>query len=227
MKVPCAQQCVHPTGGSRRVFRLFAWLEAGSGKVALSHPTHQRVTPAVRRLLSKDYMQPELKQFGTLTQADFERFPVWANVHSHDYNESWYDESDEETFRPWSGELPVDPDLGMFLVRAQIRLVDGTQVIGFLTPAVGSGKVSENELGVVQPYLFSESGPLVTFWGGMFGFTDEAKKSAYDLLGRNANQIFPIKFRAEDGLAKGKQAGEIRGFYQLIDFKSQKVESTI
>jgi hypothetical protein len=34
-------------GGSRRVFRQFAWLEVGSGKVALSRPTHQRVTQIV------------------------------------------------------------------------------------------------------------------------------------------------------------------------------------
>ena len=40
---------MHPTGGSLRVFRQFAWLEAGSGKVALSRPTHQRVTPTVGR----------------------------------------------------------------------------------------------------------------------------------------------------------------------------------
>ena len=36
-------------GGSRRVFKHFAWLEVGSGKVALSRPTHQRVTRAVGR----------------------------------------------------------------------------------------------------------------------------------------------------------------------------------
>ena len=34
-------------GGSRRVFRRFVWLEADSGKVALSRPTHQRVTHTV------------------------------------------------------------------------------------------------------------------------------------------------------------------------------------
>ena len=39
---------MHPTGGSRRVFRQFAWLEAGSVKMALSRPTHLRVTQAVR-----------------------------------------------------------------------------------------------------------------------------------------------------------------------------------
>jgi len=45
---------VHPTGGSRRVFRHFAWLEAGSGKAALSRPIHQRVTPAVGTLFQND-----------------------------------------------------------------------------------------------------------------------------------------------------------------------------
>ena len=39
-------------GGSLRVFRQFAWLEADSVKVALSRPTHQRVTPAVSPFLS-------------------------------------------------------------------------------------------------------------------------------------------------------------------------------
>ena len=48
-----AQHSVHPTGGSLRVFRDFAWLEVGSGKMALSRPAHQRVTPAVRRFPSK------------------------------------------------------------------------------------------------------------------------------------------------------------------------------
>ena len=38
---------MHPTGGTRRVFRQFAWLEVGSVKMALSRPTHQRVTQAV------------------------------------------------------------------------------------------------------------------------------------------------------------------------------------
>jgi hypothetical protein len=46
-----AEHSVHPTGGTLRVrvFRQFAWLEAGSVKAALSRPTHQRVTQAVGR----------------------------------------------------------------------------------------------------------------------------------------------------------------------------------
>jgi len=38
---------MHPTGGSLRVFERFAWLEVGSGKMALSRPAHQRVTLTV------------------------------------------------------------------------------------------------------------------------------------------------------------------------------------
>jgi len=50
MSVIClksAQHSVHPTGGSRRVFKQFVRLEVGSGKVALSHPAHPRVTHTV------------------------------------------------------------------------------------------------------------------------------------------------------------------------------------
>jgi len=46
-----AQHSVHPTGGSLRVFRHFAWLEVDSVKVASSRPAHQRVTRTVSRLI--------------------------------------------------------------------------------------------------------------------------------------------------------------------------------
>jgi hypothetical protein len=48
-----AQHSVHPTGGTRRVCRQFAWLGVGSGKVALSPPAHPRVTPAVGQLIAQ------------------------------------------------------------------------------------------------------------------------------------------------------------------------------
>ena len=56
-----AQHSVHPTGGSLRVFRQFAWLGVDSGKMALSRPTppdracrdHQRVTQTVGRYPDK------------------------------------------------------------------------------------------------------------------------------------------------------------------------------
>jgi len=42
---------VHPTGGTRRVFKQVAWLEAGSGKAALPRPAHPRVTQAVGQVI--------------------------------------------------------------------------------------------------------------------------------------------------------------------------------
>jgi len=42
-----AQHSVHLTGGSLRVFKHFRRLEVGTGKIALSRPTHQQVTRAV------------------------------------------------------------------------------------------------------------------------------------------------------------------------------------
>ncbi len=44
-----AQHSVHPTGGSRRVFKQFVWLEVGSGKVVFSPPAHPQVTQTVGR----------------------------------------------------------------------------------------------------------------------------------------------------------------------------------
>lgn len=53
--------------------------------------------------------KPLLRQFGDLTPADFKAHPVWVNCHVIDYDESWYEETDEETFRPWLKSTPVDP----------------------------------------------------------------------------------------------------------------------
>lgn len=47
--------------------------------------------------------KPELKQFGDLTHEDFDRHPVWIGCHVADYDELWYEDTDEETFRPWTG----------------------------------------------------------------------------------------------------------------------------
>ena len=68
---------MHPTGGSLRVFRHFAWLEAGSVKVALSRPAHQRVTQAVGQTLMKKTLEnpitfrPRRCRFCGKTRANF------------------------------------------------------------------------------------------------------------------------------------------------------------
>jgi len=43
---------VHLTGGSRRVFKQFLWLKAGSVKAVLSRPAQKQVTYIVRSYLT-------------------------------------------------------------------------------------------------------------------------------------------------------------------------------
>jgi hypothetical protein len=77
--------------------------------------------------------RPLLKQFADLSPADFEQHPVWIGCHTVDYDEPRYDETDEETFRLWTGELPADPSEGMLLVRVTCTLADGSRLSAFLT----------------------------------------------------------------------------------------------
>jgi hypothetical protein len=88
--------------------------------------------------------RPTLKQFIELRQSDFDNYPIWVNCHVVDYDEEWYDDTDEETFRPWTGDIPVFPDDTMYLVTASFQLNDGTIMNGFLTPDIGLK--GENEL---------------------------------------------------------------------------------
>jgi len=66
-----------------RVFKRFAWLEAGSGKVALSRPTHQRVTRAVGRLEFFDYEQPQEIASNASKKCRYTRMVVLPETHFH------------------------------------------------------------------------------------------------------------------------------------------------
>ncbi len=153
--------------------------------------------------------KPLLRQFGELSPADFIAHQVWIACHSADYDEPWYDDTDEETFRPWNGPLPVGPEEGMLLVRAQMTLADRRSFAGFITPQHDSEPL---HLGAIQPQLFLPSGTRTDFWDGMSKRTDQRRDIVYAELGRDRSAIFPIQFQAYDGLATGHISGEIPGF---------------
>ena len=153
--------------------------------------------------------KPILKQFGDLSAGDFGKYPVWVSVHGLDSDESWYDDTDEETFRPWTGKLPVLPEDGMFLVRAKFTLAEGRVLDGFVTPQIGAKTL---DLGIIQPQLFLPSGTRNDFWDGMFKRDTESRKAIYTELGKDPKAIFPIQFAAEKGLAKGHVTGSVPGF---------------
>jgi hypothetical protein len=153
-------------------------------------------------------LKPELKQFSDLSPVDFNRHPVWIACHTEDFAEPWFNETDEETFRPWTGALPVGPSDGMSLVRAMFELHDGSRHDGFLTPAF-----KEGDLGTLQPHLFV-GGEHFGFWGGVAGIRPDRRTAFYYALGKGPEAVFPIRFRTDPDLAKGVAAGQIDGFYR-------------
>jgi hypothetical protein len=156
--------------------------------------------------------RPVLKQFGDLVPADFAQHPVWIGCHTADYDEPWYDETDEETFRPWTGRLPAGPEEGMLLASAKLTTADGRVFVGFVTPQHQGEPL---DLGLVQPALFLPSGERVQFWWGILEIADSTKQALYDELGASAEQVFPIRFAANQGLTTGQASGAIPGFCYL------------
>jgi membrane protease YdiL (CAAX protease family) len=151
---------------------------------------------------------PVLKQFGDLTPDDFERDPVWIGCHTADYDEPWYEQTDEETFRPRTGALPADPSEGMLLVRATLTLGDGTVYAGFITPAF-----DENDLGTQQPQMFVNERRFA-FWGGMPGTPAAERAAFYAAVGKDARAVFPITFNVDPAIATGAVSGTVQGFYR-------------
>jgi hypothetical protein len=150
---------------------------------------------------------PELRQFGDLNADDFERHPVWIQCHVVDHDEPWYEQTDEETFRPRKGPLPADPGEGTLLVRATLKLQDGTTHPGFLTPSD-----TQNDLGTQQPQMFV-AGRRFGFWGGVSGVPAEQRQAFYEALGKDARSVFPLTFQADERLTTGVASGVVEGFY--------------
>ncbi len=150
--------------------------------------------------------KPELKSFGELSQVDFARHPVWINCHVADYDEPWFDDTDEETFRPFFGGLPVDPRSGMFLVAAAATLADGTSLSAFITPSI-----EEGDVGALQPEVFVGD-RMFGFWGGMIGVAESYRIALYGALGKTESEVFPLRVVAVPGLALGVAEAVVPGW---------------
>jgi hypothetical protein len=105
----------------------------------------------------------------------------------------------------------------MFLVRARFELRDESSYPGFITPA------SEPEdLKTQQPQVFV-CGRRYSFWGGLIGIPAEDQQALCQAIGKSPDEIFPLRFSADPGLAKGVVAGQIDGFYRTTG-KSVEVQ---
>ena len=152
--------------------------------------------------------RPILKQFGDLKPEDFKQHPIWVSVHTLDYDEKWYDETDEETFRPWLDNRPVVAD-EMFLVSVRLAFADGTEFEGFVTPAATYEGL--RSMGSLQPQVFAPSGQRFGFWHGM-SRQSESEQRFYQCFAKSPEQVFPIRFQPLPGLTSSAASGEIPGF---------------
>lgn len=185
----------------------------------------------------------ELKQEPELSPADFKRYPVWISVHNYDSHESWYEASDEETVRPWTGPLPFSEERGIALGSAIFKLADGSTYTGFCrsvredwdlpispvgphTRAVDEAKVtilswSEIHGGDKLSILLLQC-PIMFVDGRQFDFRlripkfrTQAIRSFYQAINKTPTEVFPIQFASNDGLLAGITSGRLDGFYDF------------
>ena len=157
--------------------------------------------------------KPILKQYGDFTKEDFQQYPIWVQCHIEDYDEPWYDDTDEETFRACIKGLIVSPSDIMYLVKSEFTLADGTKYEGFITPWKTDEKNNVRNLGMIQPNIFLDNGKRFNFWFGSLpeDMIDKMKESFYSAIGKSPKDIFPIAFKAEEGLVEGNYTGNIPG----------------
>lgn len=159
--------------------------------------------------------KPILKQFGNLLPKDFDDYPIWVQCHVIDYDQKWYKNTNEETFRPWTDKHSVSPEFAMFLIKAELKLSDGEIYRGFITPCLNSDHKSENDLGVIQPQIFTKTGKRFGFWTGVFPMEKSDIDEFYKIMNKKKDQIFPIDFKAIDTILNGVTSGRINGFLTI------------
>jgi hypothetical protein len=143
------------------------------------------------------------KQVDELTLDDFAACPVWEYA----LDEEGEPDQDETTVRPVPTSAALDPSENTYLITARFQLADGTPMQGFLTPPTAD----DDSLGRIQPLIITDRGH-VGFW---YGRLPVAPEKEYELLGRDAASVFPIRFESDVPLTTGRVVGTIPGFLCL------------
>lgn len=153
-----------------------------------------------------------------LTPADLSRFPIWEFRLGGEGEEG----GDESTVRPHIATGPLDPANRMFVVRAVFSFSDGTRRYGYCTPP----HRGDASIGTLQPIIVTERGQ-VRFWCGTAA--PDAKRLArnYELLGKDAQRVFPLRFESEVELVGGPVRCCAPGFMVLEDFQTRKTRTVV
>jgi hypothetical protein len=151
------------------------------------------------------------KQVYELTLDDLSAYPIWEFRLDYESEEK----QNESTVRPHRASGPLNPTDRMFVVRAIFTLADGSKMTGYLTPP------ARDQAGVdtLQPIIVTDRGQ-VRFWCGTTAPDARRMARGYELLGRDATNVFPLRFESDVELAGGPARGSVPGFLVLEDFQT-------
>ena len=158
------------------------------------------------------------KQVYELTLQDLSTFPVWE----FRLDEKGEEGRDESTVRPYAASGPLEATDRMFVVRAVFTLADGSKMRGYFTPP-GRGDAG---IGILQPIIVTDRGQ-VRFWCGTTAPGLKRLAHSYELLGKEAEHVFPLQFESEVELADGPVRGSVPGFLVLEDFQTRRTRTVI
>jgi len=168
-------------------------------------------------LVCNESVAPRIrKQIYDLTPQDLQTFPVWE----FKLDDTTERGQDELTVCPCVSFGPLDPVDRMFVVRAVFTLADGSVKRGYITPP-GRG---DADIGALQPIIVTDQGQ-VRFWCGTSVPSQKRLLRNYELLGKEANQVFPLLFESEVELAGGPVRDSIPGFLVMEDFQTRRART--
>jgi len=156
------------------------------------------------------------RQVYELTLHDLRTFPVWE-FRLDGEGEAGQDES---TVRPYTAPCPLDPTDHMFIVRTVFTLTDGSRMQGYCSPP----RRGDTSLSTLQPIIVTDRGQ-VRFWCGTAVPSSKRMADSYELLGKDARQVFPVQFESRVELVGGPVKGSVPGFLVLEDFQTRRTRT--
>ena len=187
-------------------------------------------------------MLPKLTQQFDLTPEDFTRHAVWISVHNYDSDEAWYDDADEETFRPWMGVLPFGEHRGMALAKAIFKLADGTVHPGYFTTESSqwdNARLSGTRRRPPPADILHRQCPTIFVNNGAFDFQlrephlrDAAISNFFSAIGKKPGEVFPVRFATDgttpdSGDPKPRKATPNRGRRpQTAEFETSRTDQS-
>jgi hypothetical protein len=161
------------------------------------------------------------RQVYELTLDDLNQFPVWE-FRLGEEGTAGEAGRDECTVRPHTASGALDPVDRMFVVRTVFTLADGSSLKGYCTPPLRG----DNSIGALQPIIVTDRGQ-VRLWCGTAAPDSKRLAHSYELLGKDAGRVFPVRFESDVKLVGGPVTGSVPGFLVLEDFQTRKTRTVV